>query len=363
MSSPTHPMPAGILTSGAFGYLFDYFIWCVLFTSLVIHAVCYFRFFPRARFPKIGLVLGNLFVFLVMMGAVALVAESYLRFVAVYTDSFGVSLPARRWFALNTTLNSMGCRDHDWAIDKPDGVRRVAFVGDSYAYGWGIERVEDRFSDLIQALFDQPAPGTVEVMNVAKPGWGTGDEILPIQDMVTVYGVDEIVLCYVPNDIEKLIPTSADFNPTRPPESQFINLDSSPLLDYLYRRIYLPFLPTVRGYDDWLAEGIADERIWREHVAQLTDIVSLCREHDVTLRVVLLPFLVTTGEAFDQPAILRKVAGVFESLGVPVVDMLPVIENAGIEPYKLVVNSLDAHPNEAAHKLFAEAVWAAFFSE
>jgi lysophospholipase L1-like esterase len=362
MTMPACPMLASIFTSGAFGYLFDYIVWCGVFASLLVHAVCFFKFFPRARYPKLGLVVGNVLVFSVMIGSVALVAESYLRFVAVYTDSFGVSLPARRWFVLYTTLNSMGCRDHEWKVEKPDGVRRIAFVGDSYTYGWGIKRVEDRFPDRIQAMFDQRAPGTVEVMNVAKPGWGTGDEIRPLEDMITVYDADEIVLCYVPNDLERLIPTTDDFNPTRPPDSQFINLDSSPLIDYLYRRIYLPFVPTVRGYDDWLANGFADERVWREHAAQLTDMASFCREHNVTLRVVLLPFLMTTGNKFDAHRIHKKVASVFESLNVPVADMLPVIENAGVEPSTLVVNSLDAHPNEKAHAMFAKAIAAAFYA-
>ena len=90
-----------------------------------------------------------------MLGVIAMAAETYLRFVAVYTDSFGVSLPARRWFALYTNLNSLGCRDKEWSVARSSGVRRIAFVGDSFTYGWGIERVEDRFVDLIQAEFDR----------------------------------------------------------------------------------------------------------------------------------------------------------------------------------------------------------------
>jgi len=356
------PFLASIFTSDAFGYLFDYFVWWALFLSLILHTWCFFQCFPRKRLRRIGLVLGNSLVFLCLLGSVAMVAESYLRFVAVYTDSFGVSLPARRWFALHTSLNSMGCRDHEWSIEKPAGVRRIAFVGDSYTYGWGIERVADRFTDLIQARFDEQEPGAVEVMNVAKPGWSTADEIRPIHDMITVYGADEIVLCYVPNDIEDLIPTTDSFNPTRPPDYQFINLDSSPLLDYLYRRLYLPLVPTVRGYHDWLAKGYADEGIWRAHVEQLNGIVTFCRTHDVSLRVVLLPFLVTSGKKFDGWRILARLRRMFEASNVPVIDLGQLMADRGVNPRSFVVNALDAHPNEAAHALFARAVWAAFYA-
>lgn len=69
-------MVAGLLTGGAFGYLFDYVIWCALYLSLILHTWCFFRFFPRNRRRKTGLVLGNALVFLVLLGGVALGAES-----------------------------------------------------------------------------------------------------------------------------------------------------------------------------------------------------------------------------------------------------------------------------------------------
>lgn len=363
MITPDSVPAAGVFGSGAFGYMFDYFLWCGLFVSLLVHTYCFFRLFPRRRLPKLGLILGNGLVFLCMLGAVAMVAESYLRFVAVYTDAFGVSLPARRWFALHTDLNAMGCRDSEWSMDKPPGAYRIAFVGDSYTYGWGIERVEDRFPDLIQSYYAAHSRGAVEVMNVAKPGWGTEDQIRPIRDMIDHLDADEIVLCYVPNDIEPLIPTTEGFNPTRPPDYQFINLDSSPLLDYLYRRIYLPLVPTVRRYHDWLAEAYVNDEIWREHAAQLAEIADYCRSHDTALRVVLLPFLITSGDRYDADYVHGKLRTLFQGLGVGILDMRQVLGEQGIDPRRLVVNSLDAHPNEEAHALFAEAMWIAWYED
>lgn len=354
-------MAAGVLTGGAFGYLFDYVIWCALYLSLILHTWCFFRFFPRDRHRRTGLVLGNALVFLVLLGGVAFVAESYLRFVAVYTDSFGVSLPARRWFALHTRLNSLGCRDPEWTTRKPTTVRRVAFVGDSFTYGWGIERVEDRFTDLIQARFIAASPAKFEVLNVSKPGWGTGDQIQPIRDMIDLFGVDEIVLCYVPNDIEKLIPTAEGFNPTRPPDYGFFNLDASPLMDYVYRRVYLPTVPTVQSYHDWLADGFANDIVWSAHVGQLRNIADTCREHGVNFRAALLPFLRSGGTRFQAEAVHQRVGAALRQVGADVVDLLPVF--AGKDTEKLVVNSLDAHPNEAAQRLIADAIWTAFYEE
>ena len=144
-----------MLTSGAFGYPVDYGLWWVVYLSLLVHTWCFFHFFPRKRCRKLGLGVGNGLVFFCFLGLTALAGESYFRFVCVESDPFGWSVPAQRWFALYTKLNSLGCRDVEWTVEKPPGVRRIAFVGDSFTYGWGIERVEDRFPDRIQAMFDR----------------------------------------------------------------------------------------------------------------------------------------------------------------------------------------------------------------
>lgn len=349
-----------MFSSGAFGYLSDYVLWWVAWFSLLLHTWCFFRFLPRKHFRKIALVFGNSLVMSCMLGAIALAAESYLRFVAVSTDSFGASLPARRWFVLHTKLNALGCRDQEWSKEKPPGVRRIAFVGDSFTYGWGIEDVANRFPDRIQRRFDELAPDTVEIMNVAKSGWGTNKQLQPVRDMIAKYDVDEIVLCYVPNDIESLLPKSDEFNPIKPPDAVWFNLDASCLVDYLYRRVYLPRVPTVRDYHNWLADGFADQAVWREHQMQIDAIMRHCRENDVMFRAVLLPFTITSGEKYQADRLHNTLHRFFQANDVQVVDMLPMIR--GIDPGDLVVNGADPHPNASAHALFAEAIWQAFYT-
>lgn len=347
-----------MFSSGAFGFASDYILLWVLFASIVIHTWCFFRFFPRDKHKRTGLVLGNALVLMTMLGTVFLIAESYFRFVAVHTDAFGMSLPAQRWFAIYGEQNELGLRDEDWSAGDLPGVRRIAFVGDSYTYGWGIEDPADRFPDLIEKALNDRGQ-RVQTMNIAKPGWGTSDQIQPIKDMVNHYGVDEVVLCYVPNDIEKLLPRTDAFDPTEPPIVRWFNLDSSVFADYLYRLLVLPHSPTVKGYMDWLGEGFASEPAWRAHQSDLGEIISFCRDKNVPLRVVLLPFIAGETEKFKPQAIHATLKAFFEKNGVPVVDLLPVILEEN--PRDLIVNELDGHPNEKAHAMFAEKIKAALF--
>ncbi|MGD2110857.1 MAG: SGNH/GDSL hydrolase family protein [Phycisphaerae bacterium] len=349
-----------MLAMGIFGYLGDYVLWWVLFLSLVLHTWCFFRFFPRQKHRKSGLVLGNLLVFACMLGAVAIIGESYYRFICVRTDSFGLSLPAQRWFALYTRVNTLGCRDREWTAGDPPNLRRIACVGDSFTYGWGIEQVTDRFPDRLQAGFDRRSPDSVEVMNVAKPGWGTDQQIRPIVDMIDRYGVDEVLLCYVPNDIERLLPRDDTFNPIVPPQPRYFNPDSSCLLYELFFRLVVPHADTVAGYHDWLAAGFADADIFNAHRHQLAEIIRACAARGVTLRVALLPFLVTGGDTFDTQRVHAQLRAFFHQQGIEVADLSSVL--TGRDTADLIVNPLDPHPNEFAHQLFADAIWEAFYA-
>ncbi|MBU0719178.1 MAG: hypothetical protein KJ749_13085, partial [Planctomycetes bacterium] len=350
-----------MFSSHVFGYWGDYVFWWVLLLSLFVHTWCFFKFFPWKKRRKTGLVAGNTLILFCLLGIAAMVGETYLRFVYVGTDVFGASLPARRWFALHTKLNSFGCRDVEWIPHKPENVRRIAFVGDSFAYGWGIERVENRFTEQIAARFDRRSPGSVEVMNVTKPGWGTAAQLTPVKDLVDRFQVDEVVLCYVLNDIEPLLPVSEDFNPLQPPDPVILDPDRSCLFDYLYRTFWIPRVPAVRGYRDWLVAGFANEEIWLHHQRQLGEIVQYCRSRGVVFRVALLPFLHLTGGEFPARELHAQVREFFDRIGVDTLDLLPTV--AGRAAGELIVNRRDPHPNELAHQLFAQAIWDRFYAE
>ncbi|MCO6437104.1 MAG: hypothetical protein J5J06_08450 [Phycisphaerae bacterium] len=349
-----------MLTSGVFGFLADYLLWWVLFLSIVIHTWCFFQYYPIRKRTRRGLVLGNILVFFCLSGAVFLVGESYFRFLAVYTDSFGLSLPARRWFALYTRLNRQGCRDEEWTVPKPPDVYRIAFVGDSFTYGWGIEDEADRFPEKIEKRLNESYPGPFEVLNAARPGWDTGDELRHLRELISTFGVDEVVLCYVPNDIEDLIPTTDDFNPREPPPQGFFDPDRSPFYEYLYTRVWLPRRPTVRLYQSWLAQGYADPAIRSAQDARLAEFVSECVEGGIVLRVALLPFLRVGPDSVDQARLFAELEQFFTQRGVSVVDLLRQTE--GVDPQELTVSAIDPHPNEKAHALFAQEIWKAFYA-
>ena len=347
--------------TGAYGHLSDYLWWYVVVASLLVHTWCFFKLCRPDRHPRLRLIGGNALITLCMLSVVALGAETYLRFVSVTTDGYGASLTSKRWHKAYASLNSMFCRDKEWTEEKPVGTRRIAFVGDSFTYGWGINNPDDLFTSILQRRFDNGPTGSVEVMNVAWPNWDTDRHIESIRTITSVYDVDEVILCYLPNDIITVLPVMDQVDPRALPEQYTLNTQTSFLMDYLYLRLVPQTYSSVRNYCDWIWDGYRDPDVWAKQTAQLDAIVETCADRDVTLRVALFPFLRVWGERYDGPALHKQLADFFRYRNVDVVDLLPT--TAGFASSELTVNAVDAHPNEMAHQRFADEIWKAFFEK
>jgi len=348
-------------TSNAYGYFSDYLWWWVVLASLIVHTACFFRLWRPGNRPHLRFVLGNALITTCLLVLVGLVAETHLRFFSASTDAYGVTLTSQRWFTIYPKLNSASFRDREWTEVKPTGMHRVAFFGDSFTYGWGVTDQRARFTDLVRDRFQQCAPDRVDVMNVSWYGWGTEKEVEVADKMIDQYDLDEVVLCYLPNDIEDRLPVSKESNPRKRPESAYVNTRTSFVVDYLYHRLYIRQSPNVRGYFDWLWDGYADPDLWQQHTSRLRDFIRECHDRDVVVRVALVPFITTHGERYDAAALHARLLSFFEREDVPVVDLLRVID--GRDPSDLMVNRHDAHPNGLAHRLFADGIWDAFYAE
>ncbi len=99
-------------------------------------------------------------------------------------------------FRYRVRTNSRGWRDQERSFEKPAGQKRVAVLGDSTAFGWGVDQ-EDMWSAQLQELL---GPG-VEVLNFAVPGYSTDQELWVLEHEVARYDVDIVLLGVVLNDI------------------------------------------------------------------------------------------------------------------------------------------------------------------
>ncbi len=356
-TSATGGASQGMWNTDHYGYPMDYAWWWIVLASLLVHAWCFFRLTKERGAVVFRLVAGNALVVLCLLQFAGLIGETYFRFFDMDTDSYGVSLSSKRWYKMHVRFNDLGHRDVPRAESKPEDVRRIAFVGDSFTFGWGIDRPEDRFADLIRDRFDERDPAAVEVLTAAKDGWETGDEMEEIGRLIDAYGVDEIVLCYCLNDIHDVLPAEMGFLSLYPSDGHLLNTDGSYLMNHLYHRWVAHRSVEVTSYFDRLAAGYEDPASWRLQQTRFDWIIDRCRGSGVTLRVVILPFV-----NVDVTAPARaKVAAHFAAAGAEVLDLAGSI--SGQAPATLVVNRYDHHPNERAHRIYADAIWKAYYQE
>ncbi|MFQ5719866.1 MAG: SGNH/GDSL hydrolase family protein [Acidobacteriota bacterium] len=102
---------------------------------------------------------------------------------------------------MHVRTNAGGFRDAEFATVSHGTERRIAFVGDSTTFGWGVTEPQERFSDQVARLLNAaPAPGSatsarrpVRSLNFGQTGYSTvqagrllSREVLPLSPDVVV---------------------------------------------------------------------------------------------------------------------------------------------------------------------------------
>jgi hypothetical protein len=111
----------------------------------------------------------------------------------------------------------------------------------------------------------------------------------------------------------------------------------------------------VRNYFSWLRDGYTGE-IWAKQRARLDELIRWCKEEKADLAVAVFPFLNDLGPGYTFENAHKVLMDYFQERGVPAIDLLPVFRQHASEG--LTVNPFDAHPNERAHRIAADAIWA-----
>jgi lysophospholipase L1-like esterase len=103
-------------------------------------------------------------------------------------------------FRLRT--NSLGCRGPEVAREKPADVFRIVVLGDSVAFGWGV----DDAVTFVRRLEAEWVPGAsgkrLEVVNTALPMYDTNQELAALREVGLSLHPDLVLLVYVVNDVE-----------------------------------------------------------------------------------------------------------------------------------------------------------------
>jgi len=91
--------------------------------------------------------------------------------------------------------NSFGARGPDYSAAPATGVRRVLLLGDSYAWGYGVDQWQTA-----SAMMDRQDPA-LEVINMGVNGYSTDQQLLLFEKMGPTLRADIVVLLAFSNDM------------------------------------------------------------------------------------------------------------------------------------------------------------------
>jgi len=337
-------------------YVIGMAIWIVAFGVFVTGLL---RARRRSHQAPRRLMAINASLSLAMLLALVTAGELAFACFADFSDTFSVSNVSKRWLAVHIEgeKNQNGFRDrNELTTFVPGGKKRIIFLGDSFTAGHGIRRMEDRFTDLIAGRFERQQPGKFVVANMALPAY----DALLIAELVKVellqkhYDMAACVYVYNLNDVDTFDPrTSESLKAIQSSEPTFFLLRDTYLLNWLYFRLVAFRNAGARSYYENLRRSYESEP-WNRVRNLLREMHHACAAQGVDFRMVIFPFVREVGENYPFRAAHQRVVEFCQAEKIPVLDLEPVFRpHAGED---LVVSRFDAHPNERAHAIAAEAI-------
>jgi len=144
--------------------------------------------------------------------ALILLCEIGLRIVAAFSDApdriaastvpLHVPVDSPELFRLNPEhphIGSQGLRNREIPFLKPRGTRRILLLGDSVAYGPGVD-AEEVFAARLEALLG--AAGTpVDVINAGVPGYTPYNELQFYRSRGHLFDADTVVVVFCVDDV------------------------------------------------------------------------------------------------------------------------------------------------------------------
>lgn len=121
-----------------------------------------------------------------------IVYELWPRMDVIFDTRTGSASPVR--------TNSAGFRSGEYPVEKDRTTLRLAGIGDSLMFGWGVEQ-EAPYLAVLERLLNRPSSGARwEVMNSAVPGYNAAMAVETLKTKLLAYRPDVVVYGFCPND-------------------------------------------------------------------------------------------------------------------------------------------------------------------
>lgn len=279
------------------------------------------------------------------------------------------------------TINSHGCRDAEYPLDKPAGSYRILALGDSFTFGMGVEQ-EKTYPAQLERILNE-GNHTVEVINCAVTGYDMWQHNVALQKKARTYRPDLVTLGVFVNDLLYSLAPLEISQPGYQGENPFTRKGVRSWLHRIYiynvmrnledrlkyrfrsrfdakylqgiaarRLIWGPENPDDIHYR--LMAGKAERRFYLAFRRALSEFVITATDSGANVLILMIPDSVQLHDASMQSlnSFVKKTAG---SLNVSFLDLTPVLETQD-DPESLYLFPDDAHNSPKGLRVIAEAI-------
>lgn len=249
------------------------------------------------------------------------------------------------------TRNSLGFREREPEKDKDSA---ILFIGDSFTEGWGLKKVNDRYSDIVRNAIQSQYPDHC-ITNIGVSGSETKREYETFIKFLnkTKKKPSKIYLEYFGNDIISIADSMKPYNGYRVyqniPTVFTYAINASYLINFIYWSIPHPGL---NDFNKYLNAAYQDTACFRLHTKELDRFINFSRQNNVELTMIIFPFL--TDLEISKKTYTNKLINYFKQKNIQTIDVSDLIKDVPV--YKRIINSNDQHPSEEVNRLVANVL-------
>ena len=235
---------------------------------------------------------------------------------------------------VSVRTNSCGMRGVERSINKPGETYRIALLGDSFTFGWGVEE-EESFAVKLEKNLNRLSnfKPRFEVLNFGVPGYSTFQEVAQFKQVGSDFNPDAVLVFFIENDFG---------------------------LPFYIRDIYRP--GGILAATEWarLSWQAADRGIEQQRQqlgkydanSALRELSDICRERSIPLYLTINPTK-DWEKHYKRLWILRKRRDIkFINMRD---DFLQLMQGRNI-PLEALTLPHDPHPSALRHSMYAEAL-------
>ncbi|MDO8281316.1 MAG: GDSL-type esterase/lipase family protein [Thermodesulfovibrionia bacterium] len=243
--------------------------------------------------------------------------------------------------------NSMGFRDFEYTLKKPEDKKRIVFIGDSFTLGWGVE-FEDIYSKKLEKSLNENQ-NSYEVINMGVGNYNSIMETELFKSKGLSLNPDLVILMYFINDAE---PTPHNVTPL-----EYKTRRNSYFMAFLLDR-FIKFKTALDQSYDW-KKYYGDLYIHNpdnlaSNKKSLEELITLCNANNIKLLIVNIPELHNL-KNYPFRFATQYISQISEEGKVPFLDLLPYL--ADQEPESLWVSLEDPHANAKANSIISNTIY------